>query len=356
MNRVDTFLELTVKQGGSDLHMLAGESPRIRIHGSLHRVRFRELSVQEVEAMLREIMAPRQWQHYTEEHHLDFSYQSQQLGRFRLSAHRHLQGPGFVARSISEDVAALDKLGLPDSVQKLASVPNGLTLVTGPTGSGKSTTLAAIIDHINTTRKGHIITLEDPIEFVHQFKNCSVTQREIGVHTPSFAEGLRNSLREDPDVILVGEMRDLETVSLALTAAETGIQVLGTLHTSGAVRSIDRVINVFPANRQPQVRTMLSESLNLVVSQQLVPNRAGDGRLLVAEVLVGNHAVGSMIRSGKVHQLSSIIQAGGKEGMQAFDDQLTRRLRAAEISPESAYAFAFDKSRFASFVSRETAA
>jgi len=228
--------------------------------------------------------------------------------------------------------------------------------VTGPTGSGKSTTLAAMVDHINRTRRGHIVTIEDPIEFVHPHQRCVVTQREVGTHSPSFSEALRNALREDPDVILVGEMRDLETIGLALTAAETGIQVMGSLHTHGAVRTIDRIINVFPARRHDQVRSILAESLKLVVSQQLVPRADSRGRVAVHEVLVNTHAVGSMIRLGKAHHLGNTIQSGAREGMQGMDAELKKLVLSEVITPEEAYHHAIDKGQFSSGLARSTAA
>ena len=252
MNRIDSFLELVVNQGGSDLHMLSGDMPRIRIDGNLQHVRFRELSTGDVEDMLGEIMTDRAKQTLAEKSAVDFAYQSEKVGRFRVNMYRHVRGLAAAMRVIPSKTPALADLGLPDVIRTTIEVPKGLTLVTGPTGSGKSTTLAAVIDHINQSRRGHIITIEDPIEFIHDFKKCLVTQREVGTHAPSFAEALRSAIREDPDVILVGEMRDLETILLALTAAETGTQVLATLHTNGAVRSVDRMVNVFPARRQRQ--------------------------------------------------------------------------------------------------------
>ncbi len=356
MSRIDAFLELGVKQGGSDIHLVSGQPPRIRIHGAVEPVRFRELSVEDVNRMLGELLTDALRAELEERRSVDFAYPVEGIGRFRVNVFHHTRGLGAVFRVIPEEVTPLEELGLPDSVTALATRGKGLTLVTGPTGSGKSTTLAAIVDRINRTRRGHIITIEDPIEFVHPFKKCVVTQREIGSHAPSFAEALRNAVREDPDVILVGEVRDLETISLALTAAETGIQVLATLHTSGAVRTIDRIINVFPARRQDQVRAMLAESLRLIVSQQLVRTADGQGRILAAEVMVNTPAIASMIRSGKAHQLASAIQTGGSAGMQSLDSQLRRLVEGGAISGEEAWRHALDKAPFDTYAARREVA
>jgi twitching motility protein PilT len=346
MNRIDAFLELAVQQGGSDLHLVSGQPPRIRIHGVLHPVKFRDLSVEDMEKLLSEFMSEEVRAELRRKLAVDFSYAVEGIGRFRVNAYMHLNGLAAVLRVVPSNVTALEALGLPSSITTAIAKPSGLCLVTGPTGSGKSTTLAAMIDHINSTRKGHIITIEDPIEFVHPYKSCVVTQREIGVHAPNFSIALRNALREDPDVILVGEMRDLETISLALTAAETGIQVFASLHTNGAPRSIDRIVNVFPARRQEQVRNMLAEGLQLVISQQLVPNSEGTGRLAVVEVLLNTNASASMIRAGKAHQLSSVIQSGTKLGMQSLDAQLRDLVRGGTITREAAYRHAIEKAQF----------
>ncbi len=346
MNRIDAFLELAVQQGGSDLHLVSGQAPKIRIHGSLQPVKFRDLSVEDMEKILAEFMGDSIRDELQKRLAVDFAYEVENLGRFRVNAYSHMNGLAAVLRVVPSKVATLEELGLPASIANAIAKPSGLTLVTGPTGSGKSTTLAAMLDHINRTRKGHIITIEDPIEFVHGYKSCVVTQREVGVHAPSFAVALRNALREDPDVILVGEMRDLETISLALTAAETGVQVFGTLHTNGAARTIDRSVNIFPARRQDQVRSMLADGVQLVVSQQLVPNAEGTGRFAVAEVLVNNNAAASMIRGGKAHQLGSVIQSGSKLGMQGLDAQLKELVRKGRITREEAYRHAIEKAQF----------
>ncbi len=346
MNRIDAFLELAVNQGGSDLHLVSGQAPRIRIHGNLQPVRFRELSEQDVRDFLNEFMTDDHRRQLDERCAVDFAYECETAGRFRVNVYLHTGGIAAAMRRISSQVPPLETLGLPAVVQQVLAVGKGLVLVTGPTGSGKSTTLAGMIDHLNRTRRGHILTIEDPIEYVHEFQQSVITQREIGRDAPSFAEALRASVREDPDVILVGEMRDLETMSLALTAAETGIFVLGTLHTNGAVRSVDRIINVFPPRRQDQIRTMLSDSLRLVVAQQLVRKTDQTGRMVAAEVLVNTTAVSAMIRQGNTHKLPSAIQAGGRVGMQSLDAQLEDMVRRELITGEEAYEHSVDRTRF----------
>jgi twitching motility protein PilT len=355
MNRIDSFLELAVKQEGSDLHMVSGEVPRIRINGTLQPVRFRELSPQDVTDMLSEFMTDGQREQLEKHTAVDFAYATEELGRFRANVSVHTRGVAATFRVIPKRVPTLDELGLPSAIKATISVPKGLTLVTGPTGSGKSTTLAGMMDHLNATRHVHIITIEDPIEFVHEFKQAVITQREIGTHAPSVAAALRSAVREDPDVILVGEMRDLETIGLALTAAETGIQVFGSLHTNGAVRCVDRIVNVFPPRRHDQIRTMLADSLRMVVSQQLVRRADGAGRLVAAEVLINTHAVASMIRSGNSHKLTSAIQAGTRVGMQGLDATLTEMVRKGVILSEEAYEHSIDRAQFERFASQETA-
>ncbi len=356
MSRIRAFLELAIHQGGSDLHLATGHQPRIRIHGSLHRIRFRELTESDMEQILIEFMPPRLVEALREHLSVDFAYECEGLGRFRVNVYYHIGGLAAVLRAVPSQVASLDALGLPEAIKRAVCKPSGLTLVTGPTGSGKSTTLAAMIDHINATRRGHIITIEDPIEFVHEYKQCVITQREVGTHAPSFAEALRNALREDPDVVLVGEMRDLETIGLALTAAETGVQVMGSLHTNGSVRTIDRIVNVFPARRQEQVRNMLAECLNLIVSQQLVRNVEGNGRLAVAEVLLNNHAAATLIRTCRAHQLTNVIQAGARAGMQSLDAQLMDLVRRQVISGSEAHHHAIEKGRFEHLLAHDEAA
>jgi twitching motility protein PilT len=356
MSRIDTFLELAVRQGGSDLHMISGQAPRIRIHGVLHQVRFRELSVEDMERLIEEFTTPEARARLGTQLSTDFAYDVNGLGRFRVNLYRHHGGLGASFRVIPTQIPSWESLGLPTSLKLAVSQPKGLTLVTGPTGSGKSTSLAAMVDHINSTRRGHIVTIEDPIEFVHGYKQCVVTQREVFAHAPSFSEALAAAVREDPDVILVGELRDLETISLALTAAETGIQVLGTLHTNGAARTVDRIVNVFPARRQEQIRAMLADSLRMVVSQQLVTRTDGAGRLAVIEVLINNTASASIIRGGASHKLNSVIQAGRKVGMQSLDAGLRELVRAGAITGEEAYDHAVDRSQFERSLVRAEAA
>jgi twitching motility protein PilT len=356
VNRIDAFLELAVHQGGSDLHLVSGLPPRLRISGELEPVRFRELSVADVNDFLTEFMTDEQRRTLAERSAVDIAYESETAGRFRVNVYHHLGGLGAAFRVVPKEPLELESLGLPTAIPQALSVGKGLVLVTGPTGSGKSTTLASMVDWVNRQRRGHIITIEDPIEFVHEYKQCVVTQREIGAHAPTFAEALRSAVREDPDLILVGEMRDLETISLALTAAETGIMVLGTLHTSGAVRSVDRIVNVFPPRRQAQVRTMLADGLRLVVSQQLVRKLDHTGRVAVAEIMVNTHAVASMIRAGNTHKIHSAIQAGGRVGMQALDSVLQDLVRREVISGEEAYEVALDRALFERFVTGDLAA
>jgi len=356
VNRIDAFLEMAVKQGGSDVHMVSGQPLRIRLNGVLEPVRFRELSARDMDEFLEEFMTDGQRAVLAEQWHADFAYESEVAGRFRVNVYRHRDGLAAAFRVVPESPPALASLGLPASVEQMLAVGKGLVLVTGPTGSGKSTTLAGMVNHLNTTMKGHIITVEDPIEFVHHYRFSVVSQREIGAHAPTFAEALRSAGREDPDVIMVGEMRDVDTISLALTAAETGIMVLGTLHTNGAVRCVDRIINVFPAKRQDQVRTMLSDSLRLVVSQQLVRKLDRTGRLVAAEVLVNTSAVSSMIRQGNTHKLINAIQAGTRAGMQSLDGVLMDLVRREIITGDEAYDHAVERSQFEQYSTQDAAA
>jgi len=353
MSRINTFLELAVKQGGSDLHVVSGLTPRVRIHGSLEPVRFRELSSEEIVRILYEFMTKEQRDRLAEARAVDFAYVVDGLGRFRVNAFEHVHGVAAVFRVIPQEIPTLESAGLPAVVAKTVATPRGLTLVTGPTGSGKSTTLAAMVDAINSTRRGHIITIEDPVEFVHSFKKSVVTQREVGTHALSFRDALRDAVREDPDVILVGEMRDEETIHLALTAAETGVQVLGTLHTTGAVRSVDRLISVFPARRQEQVRSILAGSLRMVVSQQLARKADGSGRVVVPEVLLNTQSAQSMIRKGRTHQLASVIQSGLRAGMCSLDAALHAFVRNETITGEEAYEKAIDKAAFERYLLEE---
>jgi twitching motility protein PilT len=343
---IDTFLKDVLQRRGSDLHFLAGDPPRIRLYGDLSPLRQEAMTADFVREALYEIMPPKAQARFEKQDGADFAYSLAELGRFRVNVMRQLNGMGAVFRSIPSKALTMDELKLPDSVRALARANNGLILVTGKTGSGKSTTLAAMIDDINKRDKGHILTIEDPIEFVHQRKNCLISQREIGVHTQSFAQALHSGLREDPDVILVGELRDLETISIAVTAAEMGILVMGTLHTNGAAQTVDRIINVFPADKQSHVRTMLSTSLRGVISQQLLQKADKQGRVAALEILVNNSAVANLIRQGKLDQLENTMQSGGASGMRTMDSSIQALYDQRAITGKEAYKKAISKARF----------
>ncbi len=346
MSRVNAFLELLIKQSGSDLHLVSGNPPRIRLCGEIHPVKYRELTENETQSLLFEIMPAHVKQTFEKLGGADFGYEIPGISRFRVNVFRHLGGMGAVFRAIPSTVTDLDTLNMPAVLKTLARQRKGLILVVGPTGSGKSTTLAAMIDFINRERKGHIITIEDPVEHVHMPKGCLISQREVGDHTDSFASALRSALREDPDVILVGEMRDLDTISLAVTAAEMGILILATLHTNGAAAAIDRIINVFPPGEEPYIRAMLSTSLCGVISQQLVKTADNRGRLAAVETLVNNSAASNIIREGKTEQLENVMQGGALQGMQNIDTALRRLLDEKLITGEEAYRKARLKSNF----------
>ncbi len=357
MSRIDTFLELVVNQKGSDLHLASGNPPRIRLYGTLYPVKYRDLSTEETTDLLTAIMPPHIRTPFEsgECDSVDFAYEAPGLARFRVNAYRHLYGVGAVLRVIPTQIRTLQELALPTVLQQLCREKKGLLLVTGPTGSGKSTTLAAMVDFINQDRKGHIITIEDPVEFVHPNKNCLVSQRQVGEHTPTFAAALHSALREDPDAILVGELRDHETIGLAVTAAETGILVLGTLHTNGAAATVDRIINVFPASIQPRIRAMLSSSLRGIISQQLVQQTDGKGRLAALEILINTPAVANMIREGKTDKIINVIQGGALMGMQSLDHALRRFVDAKLITGDEAYNKAVNKKDFEAFREQEIA-
>ncbi len=337
MNRIDAFLELLIKQSGSDFHLVSGNPPRIRLYGEIHPIKYRNLTVDETQNLLFEIMPDRVKTVFEKKGGADFGYAIPGVSRFRVNVFRHLRGIGAVFRAIPDKVLSLDELHMPAVLKTLARRRKGLILVAGPTGSGKSTTLAAMIDFINQERKGHIITIEDPVEHVHSNKGCLISQREVGDHTEGFASALRSALREDPDIILVGEMRDLETISLAVTAAEMGILILATLHTNGAASAIDRIINVFPPGEEPYIRAMLSTSLCGVISQQLVKTSDNRSRLAAVETLINNSAVSNIIREGKTEQLENVIQGGALQGMQSIDTALRRLLDEKLITGEEAY-------------------
>jgi twitching motility protein PilT len=353
--RIDSFLELVVNQKGSDLHLVAGNAPRIRLNGDLFPVKYRSLSPEETAELISEVMGESTQRAFEARHNLDFAYEVAGLSRFRANVFRHAGGMGAVFRVIPNEVQTIDELGLPPAVRTFCKQRKGLVLVTGPTGSGKSTTLAAMLDFINQDRREHVITIEDPVEFVHRRKNCLISHREVGSHAESFATALRSALREDANVILVGELRDLETIALAVTAAETGILVLATLHTSGAASTVDRMINVFPPAGQSTIRAMLSTSLCGILSQQLLRRADGKGRVAAFEVLVSNPAASNLIREGKPEQLTTVIQSGGLLGMQSLDTSLRRLLDAKLISGKEAYRKATNKAAFEQFLQGEPA-
>jgi twitching motility protein PilT len=319
---ISELLMFVHKEGASDLHISAGEQPMARIYGEMRRIEVPTLSREDVHVMLYDILNDQQRKNFEEHHELDFSIELKNVARFRVNAFRQARGEAVVFRVIPSKILSLEELGLPKVLREVCKTERGLVLVTGPTGSGKSTTLASMIDVINNTLKGHIITIEDPIEFVHESKNCLVNQRELGAHTLAFANALRSALREDPDIILVGEMRDLETISLALTAAETGHLVFSTVHTSGAPKTVDRVIDVFPAEQQEQIRAQFAESIEAIISQVLLKRRDGRGLVPALEIMIGTPAVRNLIRENKVAQLPSAIQVGQKFGMMSLDQSL----------------------------------
>lgn len=350
MAKIDAFFKLMAEQGASDLHLVAGSQPVLRIRGEMERVDYKPFEDDELRAMLYEIAPEDKIKIFEETGDVDFGYEIPGLARYRANFFRQKWGVGAVFRQIPSKVLTIEELGLPEICKKFAMLHKGLVLVTGPTGSGKSTTLAAIIDYANKHRKDHIITIEDPIEFVHQSQGCVVNHREVGTHTKSFAAALRGALREDPDIILVGEMRDLETIQLALEAAATGHLVFGTLHTTSAAKTVDRVIDVFPANQQAQIRTTLSESLRGVIAQNLFKRVDKKGRCAALEILVCTYAVGNLIREAKTHQLPSVMQTGKRIGMQTLDDAIMELLKKGWISPEDAYDKSIDKQKFVPFL------
>lgn len=350
MPQIDQFLRLLVQQNGSDLHLSCGHAPILRVHGHLQRIKFRELNAGDLRTLVQEILTPEQQERLDAAHDLDLAYEIPDFARFRVNLFFQHRGMGAVFRVIPAKIPTAEELGLPEVMRNFTLLNRGLVLVTGPTGSGKSTTLAALIDLVNGSRPEHVITIEDPIEFVHEPKRALINQREVGPHTQSFATALRAALREDPDVILIGEMRDRETISLALTAAETGHLVFGTLHTNSAHKTVDRIIDTFPADQQEQVRAMLSESLRGVVAQQLLRRKGGGGRVAAHEILVGTPAVANLIREGKTFQLPSILQTGKREGMIQMDQAIMALLMAGVVEGEEAYAKAFDKALFRQYL------
>lgn len=352
MAQIDALFREMKDKGASDLHMVIGFPPLLRSSGDLVRMERPVLTPETNREILFEMLTPEQQQYLEKNRDFDMAYEIPGVARFRCNFLYQHRGIGAVFRIIPSDILTMEQLNLPEAVKTIAAFTRGMVLVTGPTGSGKSTTLAAIIDHINDTRDAHIITIEDPLEFVHPNKRCLFTQREIGTHARSFAEALRVASREDPDIILVGEMRDLETISLALTCAELGILVFGTLHTNSAAKTIDRIINAFPAEQQEQTRTMLADSLKAVIAQQLLKKKGG-GRCAANEILIGSPALASMIREGKITQISSLIQTGTGAGMQTMDQHLMRLIDEDKITPEAAYEKAIDKNVFINLLSEE---
>ena len=346
MATIDAFLLEVLEKRGSDLHFIAGDPPRIRQYGDLMALKPENLAQDFVKTTLYEIMPKTAVERFESQDGADFAYTIPERGRFRVNVMRQLNGMGAVFRAIPSKALTLDELKLPEAVRQLSRANNGLILVTGKTGSGKSTTLAAMIDDINLRVKGHILTIEDPIEFVHQRKSCLISQREIGVHSQSFAAALHSALREDPDVILVGELRDLETMSIAVTAAEMGILVMGTLHTNGAAPTVDRMVNVFPSDKQSHVRTMLSTSLRGVVSQQLLQRADKQGRVAALEILINTTAAANLIRQGKLDQLENTMQSGGQFGMRTMDTAIQQLLDQRMITGKEAYKKAINKTKF----------
>jgi twitching motility protein PilT len=346
MAKIDEFLTEVIKRKGSDLHFIAGDPPRLRVYGDLQALRPEPLKADFVKETLYEIMPPKAVARFEEKEGADFAYAVPGLARFRVNVMRQLNGMGSVCRVIPSAALTLDELNMPESVRALCRVNSGLILVTGKTGSGKSTTLAAMIDDINSRIKGHILTVEDPIEFVHVRKNCLISQREVGVHAPSFSDAVHSALREDPDVVLVGEMRDLETISVAVSAAEMGILVMGTLHTNGAAQTVDRIVNAFPADKQSHVRTMLSTSLRGVISQQLIPRAGQSGRVAALEILINTPAVANLIRQGKIDQLENTMQSGANHGMRTMDMAIQQLFESRAITGKDAFRKAINKQRF----------
>lgn len=346
---IDSYLTQVLERSGSDLHFLAGDPARVRRYGELQAISQEPLVADMVKMTLYEIMPKLAIQRFESKDGTDFAYSMPGIARFRVNVMRHINGMGAVFRAIPSKAKTMDELDLPQAVREFCKTNNGLILVTGKTGSGKSTTLASMIDDINTREKGHILTIEDPIEFVHARKSCLISQREIGVHAASFSSALQSALREDPDVILVGELRDLETMSIAVTAAEMGILVMGTLHTNGAAATVDRMINAFPADKQPHVRTMLSTSLRGVVSQQLIPKADNQGRVAALEILVNTPAVANLIRQGKMDQLENAIQSGGALGMRTMDSAIQVLLDKRLITGKDAFRKSINKSKFEQF-------
>lgn len=354
MARIDSFLKLGLAQNCSDIHLAVGVPPMLRMNGDLLPIKFRDLGAQEIETYIDEILSKSQKRLFETGQDLDFSYMSEESGRYRVNLFRKATGIGATFRFIPTDVPTLEKLNLPPICKKVCDNHQGMVLVTGSTGTGKSTTLAAMIDYLNRTRALNIISLEDPIEFVHKSYKSQMIQRELGTHLPTFADGIRAALREDPDVILVGEMRDAETISMAMTAAETGHLVFGTLHTIGAVKTIDRIIDALPSDMKEQTKSFLGQSLKAVITQTLVKTPDGRGRRACLEVMVMTRAIAHLIETEQSHQIPSQLQTGGEYGMQLMDQALLEAVNHREVDPDDAIRYASDKTLFAKFVTDTT--
>ena len=350
MAKIDAFFKLMNDQGASDLHLVSGQPPALRIRGDMERIKYKVLENDELKAMLYEIAPEHKVKTFEETGDIDFGYEIPGIARYRANFFMQKYGVAAVFRQIPEHIMSAEELGLPTVVSKLATLPRGLVLVTGPTGSGKSTTLAAIIDVANRNRKDHIITVEDPIEFVHESKGCIINHREVGLHTKTFSSALKGALREDPDIILVGEMRDLETISLAVEASATGHLVFATLHTTSAPKTVDRVIEVFPASEQAQIRSTLADGIRAVIAQVLFKRIDKKDRCVALEIMIANPAVRNLIRESKTHQIPSMIQTGRKYGMQLLDDAIMELLDKGWISADEAYTKANDKGKFRPFL------
>ena len=346
MAQINAFFKMLHEHGGSDLHMVSGSQPMIRLRGELQKVKFKVLENDELRKMLYEITPESKVKVFEETGDVDFGYEIPGLARYRVNFFNQHRGIAAVFREIPQKVLSLDDLGMPDKLKELAMLGRGIVLVTGPTGSGKSTTLAAMIDHANAMRKDHILTIEDPIEFVHEPKNCLINQREVGRDTKSFKSALRGALREDPDIILVGEMRDFETIQLALEAAETGHLVFSTLHTVSAVKTIDRIIEVFPEEMQAQVRASFADSFRAIVSQSLLRRKDKPGRVAALEILIGIPSVRNLIREAKNHQIPSVLQTSKQHGMQALDEALMNLVTSGVVDVKDAFTHAIDKTKF----------
>ncbi len=350
MAQIDAFFKLMNDEGASDLHMVAEQQPVLRIRGDMERVKFKKLNNEELKAMLYEICPEDRIKRFEETGDIDFGYEIPGLARYRCNFFQQKYGIGAVFREIPSEIMTCEQLGLPKVIARLAHLPKGLVLVTGPTGSGKSTTLAAIVDEANKVRKDHILTIEDPLEFVHKSQKCVINHREVGTHTKGFAQALRGALREDPDIIMVGEMRDLETISLAMEASMTGHLVFGTLHTLNAMKTVDRIIEIYPAGQQGQIRSTLADALRAVISQTLFKRVDVKSRVAAMEILIATPAVRNLIREAKTYQIMSVMQTGKKYGMQTMDDSILEYLEKKMISADDAYSNCIEKSKFVKFL------